>query len=43
MITIKGVNSKGEEDNGVYDVTPVEYENIEIGDYYIRRKGSIKD
>lgn len=39
VITIKGVNSKGEEDKGVYDVTPVEYESIEIGDYYIRQKG----
>lgn len=42
VITIKGVNSKGEEDTGVYDVTPVEYENIEIGDYYIRQKGGVE-
>lgn len=42
VITIKGVNSKGEEDKGAYDVTPVEYENIEIGDYYIRQKGGVK-
>ena len=41
VITIKGVNSKGEEDKGVYDVTPVEYESIEIGDYYIRQKGGV--
>lgn len=42
VITIKGVNSNGEEDNGVYDVTPVEYESIEIGDYYIRQKGGVE-
>lgn len=43
VITIKGVNSKGEEDNGVYDVAPVEYESIEIGDYYIRQKGELRE
>lgn len=43
VITIKGVNSKGEEDKGVYDVTPVEYESIEIGDYYIRQKGGVRE
>lgn len=43
VITIKGVNSKGEEDKGVYDVTPVEYESIKIGDYYIRQKGGVRE
>lgn len=42
VITIKGVDSKGEEDKGVYDVTPVEYESIEIGDYYIKQKGALE-
>ena len=37
QITIKGINSKGEESLGYYYVTPVEYENIKIGDYYIKQ------
>lgn len=36
IITIKGTNTKGEEDTGIYDVTPDEYHAIKIGDYYIR-------
>lgn len=42
VIIIEGINSKGDKDTGVYDVTPVEYESIEIGDYYIRQKGGVK-
>lgn len=37
LITIRGVNSKGEEDFGYYDVTPSEYDRIEIGDYYVKQ------
>ena len=37
QITIQGVNSKGEEDHGYYEITPQEYENIHIGDYYIKQ------
>lgn len=37
QITIKGINSKGEESLGYYDVTPIEYEEIQIGDYYIKQ------
>lgn len=37
QIVIKGINSKGEEDLGYYNVTPIEYENIKIGDYYIKQ------
>lgn len=37
QITIKGINSKGEESLAYYYVTPVEYENIKIGDYYIKQ------
>jgi len=39
QITIKGINSKGEEDFGYYDVTPAEYESIKVGDYYIKQQG----
>lgn len=35
-ITIKGINAKGKEDTGIYNVTPEEYSRIEIGDYYIK-------
>lgn len=38
QITIKGINSKGKEDFGYYDVTPAEYVTIEIGDYYIKQR-----
>lgn len=37
QIVIRGINQKGEEDFGYYDVTPIEYENIKIGDYYIKQ------
>ena len=43
QITIKGINAKGKEDFGCYDVTPAEYEKIEIGNYYIRQKGGIRE
>ena len=36
QIVIKGINSKGEEDLGYYYVTPMEYESIKIGDYYVK-------
>ena len=39
QITIKGINSKGEEDLGYYDITPEEYNNIKIGDYYTKQHG----
>lgn len=38
QIVIQGINAKGEEDFGYYDVTMNEYENIEIGDYYIKQR-----
>ena len=37
QIVIRGINSKGEEDLGYYYVTPTEYENIKIGDYYVKQ------
>lgn len=40
VIVIEGINSKGEKDTGIYDVTPTEYESIEIGDYYVKQKTS---
>ena len=38
QIVIKGINAKGEESHGYYYVTPVEYENINIGDYYVKQR-----
>lgn len=37
QITIKGIDSKGKESLGYYDVSPIEYEKIQIGDYYIKQ------
>lgn len=37
-ITIKGINTRGKQDTGTYDVTPEEYRVIEIGDYYVKEK-----
>ena len=37
-ITIKGINKKGKEQEYKFQVSPSEYEKIEIGDFYIRRK-----
>lgn len=37
QIVIRVINQKGEEDLGYYNVTPIEYENIKIGDYYIKQ------
>ena len=36
QIIIKGINSKGKESLGYYYVTPIEYEEIKVGDYYIK-------
>lgn len=36
-IVIRGIDKKGRERLGYYDVTPTEYENIKIGDYYVKQ------